>query len=78
MKEQGATILFCSHSLFQVESMCTRALWVHDGRIMFDGLAHQAVGIGRQPHLGAGHVGIDHVARPVMADLAVAGGCQHC
>ena len=43
LKDRGATILFCSHSLFQVESMCTRALWVHDGRIMFDGLAHQAV-----------------------------------
>jgi lipopolysaccharide transport system ATP-binding protein len=43
LKERGATILFCSHSLFQVESLCTRALWIHDGRIMFDGQAHQAV-----------------------------------
>lgn len=43
LKERGATILFCSHSLFQVESLCARALWIHDGRIEFDGLAHQAV-----------------------------------
>jgi lipopolysaccharide transport system ATP-binding protein len=43
LKERGATILFCSHSMFQVESLCTRALWVHDGRVMVDGLAHQAV-----------------------------------
>lgn len=42
LKERGATLLFCSHSLFQVESMCTRAIWLHDGRIMFDGPAHQA------------------------------------
>ncbi len=42
LKDQGATILFCSHSLFQVESVCTRALWLHDGRVRFDGLSHQA------------------------------------
>lgn len=42
LKERGATILFCSHSLFQVESICPRAIWVHDGRIQFDGPAHQA------------------------------------
>jgi lipopolysaccharide transport system ATP-binding protein len=43
MKERGATLLFCSHSLFQMESMCQRALWIHDGRVQFDGRAHQAV-----------------------------------
>lgn len=42
LKERGATILFCSHSLFQVESLCARSLWVHDGRIQFDGPAPQA------------------------------------
>jgi lipopolysaccharide transport system ATP-binding protein len=43
LKERGATILFCSHSLFQVEQLCTRALWLHDGRVQFDGLSHQTV-----------------------------------
>jgi lipopolysaccharide transport system ATP-binding protein len=43
LKERGATILFCSHSLFQVEQLCTRALWLHDGQVRFDGQAHQAV-----------------------------------
>ena len=43
LKERGATILFCSHSLFQVEQLCTRALWLHDGRVQFDGLSQQAV-----------------------------------
>jgi len=43
LKERGATILFCSHSLFQVEQLCTRALWLHDGQVRFDGLSHQAV-----------------------------------
>ena len=43
LKEQGATILFCSHSLFQMESLCSRAIWIHDGRVQFDGRSHQAV-----------------------------------
>ncbi|NRF66812.1 ABC transporter ATP-binding protein [Aquincola sp. S2] len=43
LKERGATVLFCTHSMFQIESFCSRALWVHDGRVMFDGLASQAV-----------------------------------
>ncbi|MFO1326901.1 MAG: ABC transporter ATP-binding protein [Rubrivivax sp.] len=43
LKERGATILFCSHSMFQVEQLCSRALWVHDGVVRFDGPAHLAV-----------------------------------
>lgn len=43
LKERGATVLFCSHSLFQVEQLCTRAIWLHDGQVRFDGLSHQAV-----------------------------------
>ena len=42
LKDKGTTILFCSHSMFQVESLCTRALWVESGSIRFDGPAHQA------------------------------------
>ncbi len=42
LKERGTTILFCSHSMFQVESLCTRALWIEAGEVRFDGPAHQA------------------------------------
>ena len=42
LKDKGTTILFCSHSMFQVESLCTRALWIEAGEIRFDGPAHQA------------------------------------
>ena len=42
LKDKGATILFCSHSMFQVESLCTRALWLEGGTIRLDGPAHQA------------------------------------
>ncbi len=33
LRERGTTILFCSHNLYQVRSLCQRAAWVHDGRI---------------------------------------------
>ena len=42
LKERGATILFCSHSMFQIEALCTRALWIEGGRIRHDGPPHQA------------------------------------
>ncbi len=42
LKEKGTTILFCSHSMFQVESLCQRAIWIEGGSIRFDGHAHQA------------------------------------
>lgn len=31
LKAQGATILFCSHSMYQIEALCTRALWLEKG-----------------------------------------------
>ncbi len=43
-KEAGKTILFCSHSRYQVESICTRALWLHEGAIRMDGPADVVVG----------------------------------
>jgi lipopolysaccharide transport system ATP-binding protein len=33
LKEAGKTILFCSHSLYHIEAICTRALWLKDGHI---------------------------------------------
>jgi lipopolysaccharide transport system ATP-binding protein len=34
LKEAGATILFCSHSMYQVEALCTRAIWLEKGNVM--------------------------------------------
>ena len=32
-KDQGKTILFCSHSLYQVEAICTQAIWLDRGQV---------------------------------------------
>lgn len=39
LKEQGKTILFCSHSMYQVEALCTRALWLEKGHLRMQGSA---------------------------------------
>lgn len=33
IKERGATVLFCSHTLYHVEVFCDRALWLHQGQV---------------------------------------------
>lgn len=40
-KEAGKTILFCSHSLFQVESVCNRVLWLDSGNVRMVGAPKQ-------------------------------------
>lgn len=39
LKENGATILFCSHSMYQVEAICSKAYWLEKGRIKLSGNA---------------------------------------
>lgn len=34
LKDAGKTILFCSHSMHHIESICNRALWLERGRVM--------------------------------------------
>jgi lipopolysaccharide transport system ATP-binding protein len=36
-KQAKKTILFCSHSLYQVESICDRVIWLDKGHIKLDG-----------------------------------------
>lgn len=33
LKNEGKTILFCSHSLYQVEALCNRVLWLDKGEL---------------------------------------------
>lgn len=43
MRDAGKTILFCSHSLFQVESLCARTIWINKGQLELDGESAQVV-----------------------------------
>ena len=72
-KKAGKTILFCSHSLYQVEAICTRVIWVHQGRIMMDGDPAQVVAAyngflnSQDKHPGASDVGMSQVSdAPVL------------
>ncbi len=60
-KRAGKTILFCSHSMYQVEAICNRVIWIEQGRIQAAGdpsevipryhafLDELATGTGAQP-----------------------------
>jgi lipopolysaccharide transport system ATP-binding protein len=41
--EQGKTVVFCSHNLYQVKSLCERAIWLDRGEPRFIGSAEDAV-----------------------------------
>ena len=42
-KSAGKTILFCSHSMFHVEEICERAIWIKDGRVEQDAASRDVV-----------------------------------
>jgi len=37
LKNGGATILFCSHSMYHIEAICDQAIWLERGRMMMLG-----------------------------------------
>lgn len=43
LRERGVTILFCSHSLFQVEALCDKALWLHQGEVQAGGASSTVI-----------------------------------
>ena len=43
LRELGTTVLFCSHSLYQVEAFCDRAIWLDHGEACMDGPAPAVV-----------------------------------
>ncbi|GAB4231553.1 MAG: ABC transporter ATP-binding protein [Acidobacteriota bacterium] len=42
-RDQGRTILFCSHNLYQVRTLCRRTLWLDQGRIRALGPSSEVV-----------------------------------
>ena len=39
LKDRGATILFCSHAMYHVQALCSRALWLEGGCVRMWGPA---------------------------------------
>ena len=40
LKDNGATILFCSHAMYHVQALCARAIWMEGGKVrMIDAAA---------------------------------------
>ena len=42
-KEQGRTVLFCSHAMYLVAGFCERAVWLHHGRVEEIGPARSVI-----------------------------------
>ncbi len=42
-KDEGRTVLFCSHAMYLVTGFCDRAVWLHQGRIRAHGAAQRVV-----------------------------------
>lgn len=44
LKDSGCTILFCSHSLYQVEVLCDKVMWVDGGEVKNFGEPSEVIG----------------------------------
>jgi lipopolysaccharide transport system ATP-binding protein len=42
-RRAGKTILFCSHSMYHVEEICDRTLWIKDGKVEMEGESSDVV-----------------------------------
>lgn len=43
IRDKGATLLFCSHALYQIEKLCERAIWIEQGELVMDGPSKSVV-----------------------------------
>lgn len=69
LKDAGKTIVFCSHSMYQVEALCSRALWIEGGRVKLAGSA-SAVASAYQASLNSVLARVPDGAAPAGAGCA--------
>jgi lipopolysaccharide transport system ATP-binding protein len=69
LKAQGTTVLFCSHSMYQVESFCDRAVWLDHGQVQMEGPASDVVAAYTDSLRAEGGDGALHSAASVVAGL---------
>ena len=69
LKAKGTTVLFCSHSMYQVESFCDRAVWLDHGQVQMEGPASDVVAAYTDSLRAEGGDGALHSAASVAAGL---------
>ena len=81
LKEGGATILFCSHSMYHIQALCSRVLWLENGKTrMWDAAARvtssyetslvmDVVG-GHDPNKHQAHQTSHNLAQPAEGSVA--------
>jgi lipopolysaccharide transport system ATP-binding protein len=48
LQEKDATILFVSHTMFSIKSMCDRVIYIRKGQVVFDGPVEEGIAIYEQ------------------------------
>ena len=48
MLERDSTLLFVSHNMFSIKAICSRAIYLSQGRVSLDGTAEEAIGLYEQ------------------------------
>jgi sodium transport system ATP-binding protein len=51
LRERGKTIVFSTHSMHEVEKLCSRVAIIHKGRVQADGAPHELLDLFDQPNL---------------------------
>jgi sodium transport system ATP-binding protein len=51
LREQGKTIVFSTHSMHEVEKLCSRVAIIHKGSLQAEGAPHELLGQFDQPNL---------------------------
>jgi len=64
LRDAGKTILFCSHSMYQIEAICNRALWLDQGRVALFGTPAEVVSAYDT------HLALKHGESPTIPDAA--------
>lgn len=52
-KDEGRTVLYCSHALYQVAEFCERAVWLRQGRVAASGASRDVI-VAYEDYLRAG------------------------
>lgn len=63
LRQRGATILFCSHSMYHIEAICDQAVWLRDGMIEMHGVPARVVAAYNDYLDGKS---LDHAAAPTV------------